>query len=168
MTNSTTDKQSAEFSALVSPRIPDLRRCATSLTRNRADAEDLLQETLMRAFSKFHLWQPGTNLMAWMVVVMRRIFLSKFVGASNRAASMVPIEDCEIAVPMTQEQAVDIARVTKSWPQLSEDHRLVLEIVAVGGASYDEAAETLGVPLGTIRSRLCRARHSLRELSGVH
>ena len=168
MTTKTSGKQSAYFSSLVSPIIPDLRRCAMSLTRNSADAEDLLQETLLRAFSKFHLWQDGTNLMAWMVVVMRRLFLSKFVGPSNRAAGMVPIEDCEIAVPMTQEQAVDIARVRASWPELSEDHRLVLEIVAVGGASYDEAAEVLGIPLGTVRSRLCRARHSLRELSGVH
>lgn len=156
------------FTSLVTQRMPDLRRYAASLTRNPTDAEDLLQETLMRAYCKFHLWQPGTNLMAWLVVMMRRLFLSKFVGHANRASSHFPIEDCEIAVPINQEQRVEIGRVQKSWPQLSHDHREVLEIVAVGGASYDEAASTLGVPVGTIRSRLGRARQSLRQLSGVH
>ncbi|MGK9170894.1 sigma-70 family RNA polymerase sigma factor [Inquilinus limosus] len=159
---------SAGFASLVAPKMPDLRRYAASLTRDPVDAEDLLQETLMRAFCKFHLWRPGTNLMAWLVVMMRRIFLSKFVGASRRAASQFQIEDCEVAVPVNQEQRVDIARIQDSWPRLSHDHREVLEIVAVGGASYDEAADALGVPVGTIRSRLGRARQSLRQLSGVH
>jgi RNA polymerase sigma-70 factor (ECF subfamily) len=168
MTSTSVETQPAQFTSLVSPKIPDLRRYAVSLTRHQADAEDLLQETLLRAFSKFHLWQPGTNLMAWMVVVMRRIFLSKFVAASNRTASFIPIEECEIAVPMTQEQAVAIGRVRASWPRLSRDHRTVLEMVAIGGASYDEAAGSLGVPVGTIRSRLGRARQCLRQLSGAH
>jgi RNA polymerase sigma-70 factor (ECF subfamily) len=168
MTNTIEGASTADFTSLVSPRMPDLRRYAASLTRDPVDAEDLLQETMMRAYCKFHLWQPGTNLMAWMVVMMRRIFLSKFVGPAKRATSQFPIEDCEIAVPVNQEQRVEISRVQASWPRLSHDHREVLEVVAVGGASYDEAATTLGVPVGTIRSRLGRARQSLRQLSGVH
>lgn len=168
MTSITSIKGDPSFTTLVSPRMPDLRRYAASLTRDPADAEDLLQETLMRAYCKFHLWQPGTNLMAWLVVMMRRLFLSKFVGPANRASSHFPVEECEIAVPVNQEQRVEIGRIQASWPQLSHDHREVLEIVAVGGASYDEAATTLGVPVGTIRSRLGRARQSLRQLSGVH
>lgn len=167
MTVAQTAKPSSGFSSLVTPRLHDLRRYAVSLTRDQADAEDLMQETLMRAYCKFHLWQPGTNLMAWMVVVMRRLFLSKFAGAANRASRMVPIEDCEIAAPMHQDGAVAISRVQASWPRLSRDHRRVLELVAIGGASYDEAAHALGVPLGTVRSRLGRARQSLRQLSGV-
>ena len=168
MTTRIKGNQSASFTSLVSPKMPDLRRYAASLTRDPVDAEDLLQETLMRAYCKFHLWQQGTNLMAWLVVMMRRIFLSKFVGPSNRAHSQCTIEDCEIAVPVNQEQVVAIGRIQKSWSRLSHDHREVLEVVAVGGASYDEAANTLGVPVGTIRSRLGRARQSLRQLSGVH
>ena len=139
-----------------------------TLTRNPTDAEDLLQETLLRAYTKLHLWQEGTNLTAWMVVMMRNLFLSKFAIHTNRATDMIPIEDCEISVPMTQEQAVEIAQVRAIWPSLTEDHREVLETVAVGNASYEEAAETLGIPVGTVRSRLARARHSLRERCGLH
>lgn len=152
-----------QFLTTVAPCIPDLRRYALSLTRNAADADDLVQETTLRATLKLHLWQPGTNMIAWLIEMMRRLHISQnLTGARNRAIT-TPIADWDVATPATQLQWIELREVGACWPRLSKDHRTVLELVAIGGASYDEAAATLGVPLGTIRSRLSRARICLRE-----
>lgn len=150
-----------QFNATVAPRVCDLRRYAISLTRNRADAEDLLQETLLRAAIKLHLWEPGTNIMAWLTVMMRRIFLSHHVSARHRSEH-VSIEEWEGAVKPAQIDTVELREVQSRLGLLSKDHKDVIGYIAVGGASYDEAAQHFNVPVGTIRSRLCRARDQLR------
>jgi len=157
-----------QFLAIVVPCIPDLRRYAMSLTRNAADADDLVQETALRATLKLHLWQPGTNIVAWLVVMMRRLHISKnLTGARNRAI-VVSIDDWDVATPASQLEAVELSEVGDRWPTLSKDHQEILSLVAIGGASYDEAAAKLGVPIGTIRSRLARARVCLRDQPAVH
>jgi RNA polymerase sigma-70 factor (ECF subfamily) len=157
-----------QFLSTVAPCMPDLRRYAMSLARNPADADDLVQETMLRAALKLHLWQPGTNIMAWLVVMMRRLYLSKFVSGAQNKAEMIPIDDWDAAVPATQTQAIELRELESRWPKLSKNHREVLELVAIMGASYEEAAERFQVPVGTIRSRLGRARICLREEQAVH
>lgn len=152
-----------QFLTTVAPCIPDLRRYARSLARDHADADDLIQDTLFRAYRKLHLWQPGTNINAWLVVMMRRLFLSKFVDGKQNRVQMIPIDDWDAVVPATQIQAIELVEVAARWSTLSTDHRDVLTMVAVGGASYLEAAERLHIPTGTIRSRLARARIHLRQ-----
>lgn len=162
------DATQRQFLTTVAPCIPDLRRYATVLTRNRADADDLIQETLFRAVLKLHLWQPGSNIVAWLVVMMRRLYLSKFVAGKHNQHETIPIDEWDAATPATQTQAIEVRELGDRWPALSKDHRDVLRMVAVGGASYEEAAEHLRVPVGTIRSRLARARTCLRQDRAVN
>jgi len=148
--------------------MPELKRYAVSLTRNAADADDLLQETMLRAALKLHLWEPGTNIMAWLVVMMRRLHLSNFVVGARNKAEMLPIDEWDAVVPATQNQAIELRELEVRWAALSKHHREVLETVAIGGASYEEAADRFRVPVGTIRSRLGRARICLREETAMH
>ncbi|HEY9344854.1 MAG TPA: RNA polymerase sigma factor [Inquilinus sp.] len=156
-----------QFLATVVPCIRDLRRLAIFLTRNSADADDLVQDTLFRAVRKLHLWQPGTNMMAWLVVMMRRLYLSHFIDSKHNRAKTIPIDDWDASTPATQMQTVEVMEVAARWQNLSKDHREVLDVVAVWGASYEEAAEHFHVPTGTIRSRLARARIRLRDDTGA-
>ncbi|WP_342236386.1 RNA polymerase sigma factor [Inquilinus sp. OTU3971] len=156
-----------QFLATVVPCIRDLRRLAIFLTRNSADADDLVQDTLFRAVRKLHLWQPGTNMMAWLVVMMRRLYLSHFIDSRHNRAKTIPIDDWDASTPATQMQTLEVMEVAARWQNLSKDHREILDMVAVWGASYEEAAEQLRIPMGTIRSRLARARTRLRHDTGA-
>ncbi|MGK9171038.1 RNA polymerase sigma factor [Inquilinus limosus] len=151
------------FDSTVMPHVPDLRRYALSLTRNQADADDLVQDTLLRAYVKLHLWQPGTNMIAWLVVMMRRLFLSNFVQGLRNDIQIVTIEDFDHPCDGSQEQRVELNELYIQWRRLTADHREVIRLVAVEEASYEEAAICLGLPVGTIRSRLHRAREALRS-----
>jgi RNA polymerase sigma-70 factor (ECF subfamily) len=157
-----------QFLSTVAPCMPDLRRYAMSLTRNAADAEDLLQDTMLRAALKLHLWKPGTNIMAWLIVMMRRLYLSNFVVGGRNKSEMVQIDEWDAAIPASQNQVLELRELEGFWSKLSKDHQEVLELVAIGGASYEEAAHRFHVPVGTIRSRLGRARICLREQTAMH
>ncbi|WP_343716079.1 RNA polymerase sigma factor [Inquilinus sp.] len=159
--NSTSPKQA--FEDQISPVLGDLRRYAAKLTRNTADADDLLQETLFRAYRKFHLWQPGTNLTAWLVVMMRRIFLSNVATLQARAET-APIEDWDGAAAPSQLLAIELQDVDRSIRKLSPEHQKMIRIVAANEIPYEEAAEQLDVPVGTVRSRLGRARSQLKTI----
>jgi RNA polymerase sigma-70 factor (ECF subfamily) len=157
-----------QFSAIVAPHMCDLRRFALSLARNHADADDLVQETMLRAAVKLHLWEPGTNIMAWLIVMMRRIFLSQLTSLRNRSEH-TPIEEWDCSIKASQTDTVELREVQSKLGLLSRDHIDVIRVVALGGASYEEAAERFNVPVGTIRSRLCRARNQLRgDAENVH
>ena len=151
----------AEFTAVVAPVICELRRYARSLTRNRADAEDLLQDTLLRAYNKFHLWQPGTNVAGWLCVVMKRVFLSQFERRGRMVA--VPAEDFDGPQAPSQDDVLDLARLGSAIGRLQRHHRELIEAVAINGDSYEEAAQAFQIPIGTVRSRLGRARETLRH-----
>ncbi|WP_395679738.1 RNA polymerase sigma factor [Inquilinus sp.] len=151
-----------QFIATVAPCIPDLRHFAVGLTRNHADADDLIQDTLFRAVRKLDLWQPGTNMMAWLVVMMRRLYLSKVTTVPYKA-QIISIDDWEASTPATQLATIELLQVAARWATLSKDHRDILTMVTLEGNSYDEAAQRLEIPTGTVRSRLARARNHLRE-----
>lgn len=155
-----------KFLKLVSPHMHEFMRYAGSLTRNRSDADDLFQDSMHRAIVKLHLFHDGTNFPAWFTTIMYRIFLSGLEGPRARSKSWDPLDSMQVPVPGEQEWALELSYVASCWPLLTLEHRAVLTEVGLYGASYEEAAVILGVPTGTVRSRLSRARHQLRQLAG--
>ncbi len=160
----------AQFSAALLALPPRLRRYARMLARDTATADDLVQDTLERAWSHHHQWLPGSDLRAWLFSILhnRRIDLLR---ASQRLQSLddddapVNLEQLAATAPPADDRlgAIDLQR---AFERLSEEHREVLVLVAVEQLSYEETARTLGVPIGTVMSRLSRARQRLRvELS---
>ena len=145
--------------------IPRLRRYARSLRGEPDHAEDLVQECLLRAIEKIDTWQPGTNLRAWLFVILRNCHINEI----RREQRIVSIEDAYLAsgptltVPGNQEARVALAEVRNAYLSLSEEHREVLRLVAIEGLQYKEASAILDVPLGTVRSRVSRARQALRQ-----
>jgi RNA polymerase sigma-70 factor, ECF subfamily len=149
---------------LIEGEIPRLRRYARYLRREPDHADDLVQECLVRAIGKIDTWQPGTNLRAWLFVILRNCHINEI----RREQRTDPIEDAPADEPTlvtlgNQEASVALSEVRRAYLGLSEQHREVLLLVAIEGLQYEEAAAILDVPLGTVRSRLSRARQALRE-----
>ncbi len=145
--------------------IPRLRRFALGLTRNGPEADDVVQMALERAISKLHQFQPGTRLEAWLFRIVRTTWLD-----DRRRISRRPAESNEDAVngfagdSLPQTDTLDLrADLAKALGALTEDQRAVVLLVLVEGQSYDEASDILGVPAGTIMSRLSRARTALMQ-----
>ncbi len=156
------------FDALLRQQIPPLRRYARSLTRNETRAEDLLQDCLTRAVAKQHLWQPGTNLRAWLFTIIHNQHVN-MVRAGIREGIIAETDVSELAnqIPDLAADASGgeiIRDLGKALAKLPKDQREVIRLVAWHGLSYQRAAELLGVPVGTIRSRLSRGRELLGKL----
>lgn len=147
----------------IEAEIPRLRRYARYLTRDADQADDLVQEALMRSIAKIHTWQPGTNLRAWLFVILRNAYISE-VRRANRAPtdSAVAEDHPGLAVSGGHESRMALVELRQAFDKLSVEHREVLHLVAVEGLKYEEAAEILEIPVGTVRSRLSRARTALR------
>ena len=159
------------FASQVEERLSDLRRYARRLTGNAADAEDLVQDCLLRALTNWHRFEPGTNLRAWLFTVMRNLHLNSFRRPSRHEMSM-PIDELAEAGPVrppAQEAAVEMKDFLRAFGQLTSARQKTITLVGWDGMSYEEAATVLGVPTGTVRSRLSRAREELRDrLAGSH
>lgn len=143
--------------------IPRLRRYARYLTRDADRADDLVQDALTRAIARLDTWQPGTNLRAWLFVILRNTHISE-IRRATRAPLDAPVPDDHpgLAVAGGHETRIALAELHAAFQRLSEEHREVLHLVAIEGLKYEEAAEILKVPVGTVRSRLSRARTALR------
>jgi RNA polymerase sigma-70 factor (ECF subfamily) len=148
----------------IEAEIPRLRRYARYLRREPDHADDLVQECLARAIAKLHTWQPGTNLRAWLFVILRNCHINE-IRREQRIDALddAPADEPSLTTPGNQETSVALAEVRKAYLSLSEEHREVLLLVAIEGLQYEEAAVILEVPLGTVRSRLSRARQALRQ-----
>jgi RNA polymerase sigma-70 factor (ECF subfamily) len=146
--------------------IPRLRRYARALAGDRNVADDLVQDTLERAWSKLHLYRRGTDLRAWLFTVMHNVYVNQ-----RRAARIsVPLDEemPELAQPVREIDTLVLRDLDAAIRRLPPEQREVLLLVALEGMSYGEAADTLGVPIGTVMSRLSRAREKLRAmLSGL-
>jgi RNA polymerase sigma-70 factor (ECF subfamily) len=146
--------------------IPRLRRYARALAGDRIAADDLVQDTLERAWSKFHLYRRGTDLRAWLFTVMHNVYV-------NQLRALKPVtqldEDMpELSQPAREADGLTLRDVDAAIRRLPPEQREVLLLVALEDMSYDEAAGTLGIPIGTVMSRLARAREKLRAmLSGL-
>ncbi len=142
--------------------IPRLRRYARALVGERASADDLVQDTLERAWAKLHLYRRGTDLRAWLFTVMHNVHVNRV-----RATRPVdPLEDemPELAQRGTQPDALLVRDLDRAIARLPADQRAVLLLVTLEEMSYEEVATTLGIPIGTVMSRLSRAREKLRAM----
>jgi RNA polymerase sigma factor (sigma-70 family) len=146
--------------------IPSLRRYARALTGDAWTADDLVQDTLERACSKWRLWVVGSDLRAWLFTLMHNVFVNQVRRSMRQVAAgtTVNVDDVEneLAAPEAgTAQALDLQRCLLRLP---EDQRAVLLLVSLEDLTYEEVAKITGVPVGTVMSRLSRARSRLREL----
>jgi RNA polymerase sigma-70 factor (ECF subfamily) len=150
---------------LMVAQIPSLRRYARALTGDTWAADDLVQDTLERACSKWRLWLVGTNLRAWLFSVMHNLFVNQLrQSAGGGLAAMLDIDDLADDLPApasNPDQALDLQRCLLRLPP---EQREVLLLVSMEDMSYAEIAKVTGVPLGTVMSRLSRARARLQSL----
>lgn len=146
--------------------LPRLRRFAYAQTGSREAADELVQAACERALDRLDQFTPGTRLDSWMFRIMKTIWIDRMRYAGRRPQVSAKVMDALPFDARIHEQAVaraDLVIVRAEVAKLPEDQRLVLALVAIDGRSYQEAAETLGVPIGTIMSRLSRARRKLVE-----
>ena len=150
-------------SHLILEHVPRLRRYARALLGDRYAADDLVQDTLERAWNKFHLWRPGSDLRAWLFAIMHNVFVNQV--RSRRSEIERTMEELPaIAVRATQSDALELADVERALRGLPEEQREVLLLVAVEEMTYDEVSRALAIPVGTVMSRLSRARERMRRL----
>lgn len=144
--------------------IPRLRRYARALTGDRGRADDLVQDALERALVKFHLWQPGTDLRAWMFTVMHNVHVNQV--RANASTVVTPLDDEAVqpAIRATQSDRLEVLDLQSALMRLPEEQREVLLLIGLEQMTYEEAAGVLGIPIGTVMSRLSRARDRLRNL----
>lgn len=141
-----------------------LKKFALRLTRNTHDADDLLQSTILRALEKKHLFQPGTNLFSWMSKIMYNLFVSDYRRKVKFETQYDPESHIEReSVNASQEIQMELKQVAGAMDNISSDHRQILLMVCVQGMQYAEVSDALKIPVGTVRSRLSRARESLQS-----
>jgi len=147
---------------LIVAEIPRLRRYARALTGDTARADDLVQDTLERALSRFSLWRPG-NLRAWLFTIMHNIFVNQIKSAARidyLADDLLP----DLPLRATQSDNLELRDLDRALSRLSAEQREVLLLVGLEDLSYEETAHIVGTPIGTVMSRLSRGRERLRVL----
>lgn len=156
------------FGDLLEAEIPRLRRYARVLTRDGSRTDDLVQNCLLLALTKYHLWQPGTNLRAWLFTILHNQHVND-IRKAKREGLTVPIEEVapRLRQAPRQEGALQLRDLDRAIWQLPEGHRTALLLVGLEAMSYEDAARVLDIPVGTLRSRLFRGREMLRELLDV-
>ena len=148
--------------------LPRLRRFGRALARHREDADDLVQMAVERALTHTDQWRPGTRLDSWLFRIMQNAWIDETRSRIRRAQTFVAEEAGEQVGVSTTDAQIDAIAVRKAVAQLSDDQRVVVGLVLVEGLPYKEAAQVLGIPVGTLTSRLARAREALQViLSGT-
>ena len=167
------DQALAGFEELAMPLSHSLYNFAHWLAHNQHDAEDLVQETYLKAFRSFASFEPGTNFRTWMFKILKNTFLTARSKQEHRTTIAIDIEENSWAVPATSGtpeslliEHFELDAVRTAIEQLSVTHREVILLCDVEEASYREIAEILSIPIGTVMSRLARARKALSELLG--
>jgi RNA polymerase sigma-70 factor (ECF subfamily) len=158
-----------DFDSGLTQCLPRLRRFAHALSHDSADADDLTQMTIERALSARRQWQPGTKLDSWLFRIMRNLWIDTARSRSRKSRLEAPSEAGDnVGVDPRPgiEASVDLARVMTAMEQLPDEQREVVALILVEGFGYREVAEMLGLPIGTVSSRLVRGRTKLLELVG--
>jgi RNA polymerase sigma-70 factor, ECF subfamily len=166
------DDPPARFVRDVLPLVDQLYRAARRYTRSAADAEDLVQETMVKAYAGFHLFRAGTNVRAWLFRIMTNTWISSYRTAQRRVDEVLAADVTDVQPNAGGGQSAELAALeamgdeeVRDAPQaLPEGQRLVVYYADVEGFRYKEIAEILDVPLGTVMSRLHRGRANLRAL----
>lgn len=141
--------------------LPRLRRYARALVGDRAAADDLVQDTLERAWARVAQWRPGSDLRAWLFGIMHNLHIDQI---RRRGLKESPLDEEHHDVPIraTQTDCLELRDVESALTRLPDEQRAVLLLVALEDMSYEEIATTLSIPLGTVMSRLSRGRERLR------
>jgi len=129
--------------------IPRLRRYARALTGERIAADDLVQDTLERAWNKFHLWRPGSDLRAWLFAIMHNVFINQ-MRSRRHDLELAMEEPPSPAVRATQADGIEVADLDRALQHLSIEHREVLLLVGLEQMKYEEVSQALGIPVGTV------------------
>ena len=145
--------------------IPRLRRFARSLTRHVHDADDLVQLALERALGKLDSWQPGSRLDSWMFTIVRNAWIDE-VRSRSRRGEIAATDEHMDTTPAPAGGADDALAIQQAMARLPEEQRSAVLLVLVEGLSYKESAAVLGIPIGTLTSRLARGRDALQALLG--
>jgi RNA polymerase sigma factor (sigma-70 family) len=144
--------------------LPRMRRFARSITFHREDADDLVQVAMERALGRSEQYAEGTRLDSWLFRIIKNAWIDEVRGRIRRDRMFVPEEEgAHVGVDSSEAQQQRMA-VQKAMSLLSEEHRLVIGLVLVDGLPYKEAAAVLDIPMGTLTSRLARARETLQKL----
>ena len=159
-----TPLSTADFKLALTAVTPHLRAFARSLCGCRDRADDLAQETLLKAWAARDRYQSGTNFKAWTFTILRNQFYSearrgRFHGEYDEIAA-----ERILSGPATQDKALELADVLRAFEMLSENQREVLILAGVGGMSYEEIADICGIAQGTVKSRICRARIAIEKV----
>ena len=145
--------------------MPKLRKFASKLTRNNSEADDLLQSTLLRALEKADYFETGTDLFKWSSKIMYNIFVTEYRRRVKFETQYDPESHIENrSVEPDQQVKLEVKVLAKAMEQMSPEHREILVLVCVKGMQYQEVADMLEIPVGTVRSRLSRARNQLIAL----
>lgn len=154
-----------DLSDLIVAEIPRLRRYARALVRDGVRADDLVQDCLVRAWSRQHLWRRGSNLRAWLFTILHNIHANDARHASRQIVGLAHDGTTpDRAVDPDQDGPLLVADIVAALRRLPDDQRDVVVLVGVEQLSYEEAAGVLDVPVGTVMSRLHRGRERLRRL----
>ena len=155
-----------EFQKSLLIELPHLRRFARALSGDASLADDLVQDCVERALKKQHLYDSSRPLRAWLYAILRNIHISHWRKASpwGHPKNIDDLEGFEGAVPAEQEHNLSLSMITEALDHLPPQHREVLVLISLEEVSYREAAEIIGVPIGTIMSRLSRARSTLQKI----
>jgi RNA polymerase sigma-70 factor (ECF subfamily) len=147
---------------------PRLERYALALTRDVVGAEDLVQDCLARGLEKIHLWQPGTDLRAWLFTILYRQYISHTRhGARHRADAELPEADTRLVLLPNQMARLELRDLERALGRLPKEQRSVILLIGMAGMDYAEAAAVVKTPVGTVRSRVARGRESLRAMTGL-
>jgi RNA polymerase sigma-70 factor (ECF subfamily) len=147
--------------------LPAVRAFARSLTRNRTEADDLVQETLLKALSNMDKFDPGTNLRAWLFTILRNTYYTEIRKRRRENDGMAALAQQDTNIGPSQEWSSTLTSLKDALALLPDDQREALVLVGAAGLSYEEAAEVCGCALGTIKSRVNRARAKLLVLMGA-
>src|SRR5438067_1255415 len=156
-----------DYARLLEAEIPRLRRYARALTRDVSRADDLVQSCLARAIAKQHLWEPGTNLRAWLFTILHNQHVNDVRHNAREGTTLELGEAPQLTVQSNAIPSLELRDLERAIGKLPAEQRVVILLVGLEGMAYEQVAAILDVPIGTVRSRLSRGRDQLRRLMGV-